>query len=196
MSTGACACGRHGPPFSSFTAAAGATATRAMSLRSPVSWRAGFVAFGVGCMLAAPERPGYPRQLREMRAAVRFIRRNAWRFRADPARVGALGISAGAHLVALAGTTGRRCGSCPATSTRRSSRRRCLSRQSASCVECARRDRRPSPSGLAGPLAQAVSALDENERRATREGSRRTGAVSQRGRLLHRADTLLGLLAR
>lgn len=69
--------------------------------------RAGFVAFGVGYTLVAPGRAGYPRQPRELRAAIRFVRRNARRFRVDPRRVGALGFSAGAHLVALVGVTGR-----------------------------------------------------------------------------------------
>lgn len=69
--------------------------------------RAGFVAFGVGYTLVGEGRAGYPRQPRELRAAVRFVRRNARRFRVDPRQVGALGISAGAHLAALVGTTGR-----------------------------------------------------------------------------------------
>lgn len=69
--------------------------------------RAGFVVFAVGYDLAGPDRAGFPRQLRQVRAAIRFVRRNAGRYGADRRRVGALGISAGAHLAALAGTTGR-----------------------------------------------------------------------------------------
>lgn len=68
---------------------------------------AGLVAFAPGYTLAGPERAGFPRQRRELRAAVRFVRRNAARFGVDPSRVGALGISAGAHLAALIGTAAR-----------------------------------------------------------------------------------------
>lgn len=67
---------------------------------------AGFVAFAVGYDLAGPARAGFPRQLRQVRAATRFVRRNARRYGVDRRRVGAVGISAGAHLAALAGTTG------------------------------------------------------------------------------------------
>jgi acetyl esterase/lipase len=67
----------------------------------------GFVVFAVGYDLAGPARAGFPRQLRQVRAATRFVRRNAGRYGVDRRRVGALGISAGAHLAALAGVTGR-----------------------------------------------------------------------------------------
>jgi acetyl esterase/lipase len=63
--------------------------------------QAGFVAFNVNYTLAAWWRPGFPAQLRELRAAVRWVRRNAVRFRVDPKRIGALGSSAGAHLAGL-----------------------------------------------------------------------------------------------
>lgn len=66
--------------------------------------RAGFAAFAVGYTLATEGRAGLPRQLRQVRAAVRFARRNARRFGVDPRRIGAVGISAGAHLAALAAT--------------------------------------------------------------------------------------------
>jgi len=69
--------------------------------------QAGFVAFNVNYTLAAWWRPGFPRQLRELRAAVRWVRRNAARFGVDPARIGALGSSAGAHLVGLLGVHAR-----------------------------------------------------------------------------------------
>lgn len=69
--------------------------------------RAGFVAFATGYTLAGERRAGFPRQRRELRAAVRFVRREAARFGVDRRRVGALGISAGAHLAALVGTAAR-----------------------------------------------------------------------------------------
>ncbi len=62
---------------------------------------AGFVAVNVNYSLAFPWRPGFPTQLTELRRAVRWTRRNADRLGADPARIGALGSSAGGHLAAL-----------------------------------------------------------------------------------------------
>jgi len=61
----------------------------------------GFAAFNVNYTLATPENPGFPRQLTELRAAVRWIRANAAQLNVDPDRIGALGASAGGHLVAL-----------------------------------------------------------------------------------------------
>ena len=66
--------------------------------------RAGFVAFAVGYTLAGPHHPGAPAQLDELRAAVRDIRAHADRYGVDGTRVGALGSSAGAHLVMLLAT--------------------------------------------------------------------------------------------
>jgi len=43
----------------------------------------------------------YPAQVGDVRAAVRWLRRNATGFRMDPERVGGWGYSAGAHLVSL-----------------------------------------------------------------------------------------------
>jgi acetyl esterase/lipase len=76
---------------------------------------AGFVAVNVNYTLAAPGRPGFPIQLEELRAAFRWIRARASELRIDPARIGAVGSSAGAHLVSLLATTGRG----PLTSGRR-----------------------------------------------------------------------------
>jgi acetyl esterase/lipase len=46
----------------------------------------------------------FPAQFDDARAAIRFLRENAKRFDLDPARVGALGFSAGGHLALLLGT--------------------------------------------------------------------------------------------
>jgi acetyl esterase/lipase len=46
----------------------------------------------------------YPRQLNELRMAVRWIRRNSYRLGVDGGRIGALGSSAGGHLAALLAT--------------------------------------------------------------------------------------------
>jgi len=48
----------------------------------------------------------FPAQIEDCKAAVRWLRANAERYRLDPQRFGAWGSSAGGHLVALLGTTG------------------------------------------------------------------------------------------
>ena len=48
----------------------------------------------------------YPAQIEDCKAAVRWLRANAAKYRLDPDRFGAWGSSAGGHLVALLGTTG------------------------------------------------------------------------------------------
>ncbi len=48
----------------------------------------------------------FPAQIEDCRAAVKWVRRNAKEYRVDPDRLGAIGYSAGGHLVALLGTTG------------------------------------------------------------------------------------------
>jgi acetyl esterase len=67
---------------------------------------AGFVAVAVQYRLA-PERP-HPAASNDVKAAVRWMRKKKQRndYGIDPARVGALGSSAGGHLVGLLGTRG------------------------------------------------------------------------------------------
>ena len=50
----------------------------------------------------------FPAQLHDVRAAIRFLRREAGRFGLDPAAIGLWGSSAGGHLAALAGVCGHR----------------------------------------------------------------------------------------
>ena len=47
----------------------------------------------------------FPAQIQDVKAAVRWIRANAARYGLNPMRVGAWGLSAGAHLAALLGTS-------------------------------------------------------------------------------------------
>jgi acetyl esterase/lipase len=47
----------------------------------------------------------FPQPLHDCKAAIRWLRTNAWRFGCDPERIGVLGASAGGHLAALLGTT-------------------------------------------------------------------------------------------
>jgi acetyl esterase/lipase len=48
----------------------------------------------------------FPAQIEDCKAAVRWLRSNAERYKLDPDRFGAWGTSAGGHLVAMLGTTG------------------------------------------------------------------------------------------
>ena len=66
--------------------------------------RQGFVSFSVGYRLATRTTNKYPAQIDDVQRAVRWIRANAARYGLDPTRIGALGASAGGHLVSLLGT--------------------------------------------------------------------------------------------
>jgi acetyl esterase/lipase len=66
--------------------------------------RRGLAVASVGYHLATPDRPGWPRNRDDVRAAVRWLRAHAPELGLDPGRVAALGASAGGHLAALLGT--------------------------------------------------------------------------------------------
>lgn len=63
----------------------------------------GFAAACIGYRLL-PE-VGIPECIQDAKAAVRWVRANASRYRINPDRIGAIGGSAGAHLVAMLGTS-------------------------------------------------------------------------------------------
>jgi xylan 1,4-beta-xylosidase len=65
--------------------------------------RRGYVAATVEYRLSNEAR--YPAQIHDLKAAVRYLRANAARYRIDPERIAAVGASAGGHLVALLGAT-------------------------------------------------------------------------------------------
>lgn len=66
----------------------------------------GYVVASVGYRLSdRSPRTAFPAQLHDCKSAVRWLRKNAWRFGGDGERIGAWGVSAGAHLAALLGTT-------------------------------------------------------------------------------------------
>jgi len=54
----------------------------------------------------------FPAQVHDVKAAVRWIKTNAKKYRIDPARIGAIGFSAGGHLALMLGVTS------PATDSR------------------------------------------------------------------------------
>jgi acetyl esterase/lipase len=61
----------------------------------------GYVVFSINYRLAG--RPGgtWPAQIEDVRKALKYIRANAARFRVDPDRIAALGMSAGGHLATM-----------------------------------------------------------------------------------------------
>ncbi|HAA77855.1 TPA: lipase, partial [Candidatus Latescibacteria bacterium] len=48
----------------------------------------------------------FPAQIHDCKAAIRWLRSNAAKYKVDPDRFGVWGVSAGGHLVALLGTSG------------------------------------------------------------------------------------------
>jgi acetyl esterase/lipase len=64
----------------------------------------GYVAASVNYRLAPRHR--FPAPLEDVKCAVRWLRANAAEYHVDPAHVGAVGVSAGAHLAFLLGLTG------------------------------------------------------------------------------------------
>lgn len=81
-----------------------ATGTRTDEWATPYLATHGFFAASIDYRLSG-EAP-FPSQLHDVKAAIRFLRRDARRFRIDTERIGIWGGSAGAHLAALAGVTG------------------------------------------------------------------------------------------
>jgi acetyl esterase/lipase len=66
--------------------------------------KAGFVCFAIDYRLAPQHK--FPAQIDDCRSAVKWIRSNASKYKVDPKKLGAIGYSAGGHLVSLLGTTG------------------------------------------------------------------------------------------
>jgi acetyl esterase/lipase len=85
----------------------------------------GFVAVTPDYRLARETANKYPAQLDDVQRAVRWIRANAEQYGIDPERIGAFGISSGAHLAALLGTVETRDNSDEALA-RYSSRVKCV----------------------------------------------------------------------
>lgn len=64
----------------------------------------GMACFAIDYRLAPKHK--WPAQIEDCRSAVKWIRQHAAEYRSDPARLGAIGYSAGGHLVSLLATTG------------------------------------------------------------------------------------------
>ncbi len=66
----------------------------------------GYAVASVSYRLSGLTSPvAFPTQLHDCKAAVRWLRHSAWRFGCDGERIAVMGVSAGAHLAALLGTT-------------------------------------------------------------------------------------------
>jgi acetyl esterase/lipase len=68
----------------------------------------GWAKFGIVCVTIdyrLVPKYRFPAQIEDVKCAVRWVRANAAKYHVDPQRIGAVGGSAGAHLVGLLGTT-------------------------------------------------------------------------------------------
>ncbi len=65
----------------------------------------GYVVFAVSYRLSKPGQKTYPQAAQDVRAAVQFVRGRGEAIKVDPERIGMMGDSAGAHLVALTSLT-------------------------------------------------------------------------------------------
>lgn len=63
--------------------------------------RHGCVALAISYRLSTPKTPGFMESIWDVRSGVQFLRGRAAELSVDPDRVGGLGLSAGAHLVAM-----------------------------------------------------------------------------------------------
>ncbi|HEY4375125.1 MAG TPA: alpha/beta hydrolase [Burkholderiales bacterium] len=68
--------------------------------------RRGIAVFAINYRLTTAAAPSYPQTPRDVLAALAYLKREAAGLRIDPARVGAIGDSAGAHLASLAALDG------------------------------------------------------------------------------------------
>ena len=64
----------------------------------------GMACFAIDYRLAPKHK--FPAQIEDCRAALKWVRSNATKYNVDENRIGAIGYSAGGHLVCLLGTTG------------------------------------------------------------------------------------------
>lgn len=65
----------------------------------------GYAALSIDYLLATDEKPSWPTNIYDCKTAVRWLRANADRLQIDAAHIGAIGGSAGGHLVALLATS-------------------------------------------------------------------------------------------
>ena len=66
----------------------------------------GYVCISINYALASEGHPTWPGNLQDCKPAVRWLRKNAEKYHIDPDHIGAIGGSAGGHLVAMLAVTG------------------------------------------------------------------------------------------
>jgi acetyl esterase/lipase len=66
----------------------------------------GYVGMSIDYLLATESKPSWPVNIHDCKTAVRWLRANAKRLQIDPDHIGAIGGSAGGHLVALLAASG------------------------------------------------------------------------------------------
>jgi acetyl esterase/lipase len=82
----------------------------------------GYVCVSINYALAKPGQPTWPTNLHDCKRAVRWLRKNADKYQIDPDHIGAIGGSAGGHLVAMLAVTGPEAGLEPSEDSNISSR--------------------------------------------------------------------------
>jgi acetyl esterase/lipase len=74
----------------------------------PYLARRGYAVFSINYRLMQGGKKMYPEAAQDVRAAIQYLRHNAAELRIDPARIGMIGDSAGAHLSALVALAGEK----------------------------------------------------------------------------------------
>jgi acetyl esterase/lipase len=82
----------------------------------------GYVCVSIDYALASKGHPTWPTNLQDCKRAVRWLRKNADKYRIDPDHIGAIGGSAGGHLTAMLAVTAPEDGLEPAEDSEFSSR--------------------------------------------------------------------------
>jgi acetyl esterase/lipase len=75
----------------------------AFKLYGPYLAKNGYAVYAIRYRLAKPGAKSYPQAVYDVKAAIQFVRAKAAELNVDPARIGLMGASAGAHLVSLVG---------------------------------------------------------------------------------------------
>ena len=65
----------------------------------------GYICASINYLLGTEQKPAWPQNLIDCKAAVVFLKKNAKKYNIDPNHIGAIGASAGAHLVAMLALT-------------------------------------------------------------------------------------------
>jgi acetyl esterase len=74
---------------------------------------AGFVVFDINYTLDLSQSPGFPRQVRDVHAALAWVQEHAGEFHGDTGRIAVAGGSAGGYLAAMLGTQANTSGTTP-----------------------------------------------------------------------------------